>query len=639
MINPDELMRLIEPLQGKREINTLDQVVSTKGLHLRSKPQLKNVYYIDGVNPDKEGRASDRDIIAKRAIVFDLDVRKLAPHAKDAEIKNQFLADVLSRLAKSGTLKNVNAIVFTGNGIHLYYVASKDYLCSGKESIWSLNYSKLAKQLDDILGKEGIVDIACRNLGRVFRLPGTWNNKVFVKKEDKWVVEYTDNEDEWKAVEVIYYQSELLNDDLLDEMFKEPKIESIEELTGARDSDSWYTEIITPEMTKVQVIKKLNMKKCLERISGIPEIYGEKYKLIERPGGGYTIEVDAGDGKFKSCNAWVDVRGRIGSGSNGGPYLWNWLMFFGRTEQQADEIIQKYFGHLLPKLDCNFIQNDELEIENWTNLEFRTKKSYFTWGLGDGSDDLLPLLGGGQLVVLAGDAGVGKTTLANKIAEDNAKRGYKVGFFSIEMPPKSVIMRQVRKALGITKLDRLSGQFNEDILTRSKELLAEIFSLGIYWPIFTNKIPTVELLTELISNRRELDVVIIDNLSFITSEKEAEYDKQGDVVQKLLEVAQSTNTCIILLHHFRKTSGKGDKGERYASDLKGNNDIFNKADVVVALTRQLQEADMGKSTNPMDERKDVRVLNYLSVFKDREDGELTKMQITYDKGRFKKSGY
>lgn len=632
MIDKKEFLDSLLIDGAKREYNNLTSVINYKGLHLLNGGKPTNIYYIDGVNPEKEGRCSDSDIVLKKTIIFDLDVKKCRPGTGDEQIKGEFKDRLLAKLKSSGVFANINAIVYTGNGLHLYYTSLCAVECEGAGSLWSANYAKLAEKLEEVLGAKNLVDFSCKNLSRIFRLPGTWNDKV-IDLEGK--SSHSTNPEDYKLVEVLYWDSRVWNDEMLGGMFSSPNVETPAELLI--DSNSWFTEVITPDMSRKNVIKRLNIKKALERLSGMPEVRGEKYQIWERKEGGWHIDVDQGDGKFRPCNAWLDYSGRIGS-PNGGPYLTNWLAYFGgRTTKQIDDIIEKYFGHLLPRDRVDQIRNDEFEIENWTKEEFETKKIYFTWGLGKKADVTLPLLNKGQLVVLAGDAGVGKTTLASKLAEENAKDGHKIGFYSLEMPPRNVIMREVRKRIGISKEDRLNHNFANNVVLKSKEILAEIFKLGIFWPIFSGT-PTVESICKLNDNNQYLDLVVVDNLSFIRSGKESEYDEQKEVVQQLLQSAQKNNICIILLHHFRKQSGQKDDGKRSAADLKGNNDIFNKADIVSALTKQKVEVDMGKGLTPEDNRKDVRFINYLNIFKDREDGELTKMQITYEQNGFKQTG-
>lgn len=641
-MNPKDFLSLIKTKIGKREINNLISILPQHKLNFAPKQQLKNIYFVDGVKEEKQGRASDEDIISKKTIIFDLDIRKLFPNVRDETLKTTFLTDLLARLQQSSIFSGINAVVFSGNGLHLYYIAKEEKDCTGGASLWSYNYEIKVKQLEEVLGRSGLVDIACRNIGRVFRLPGSWNDKVLTVDGDRVITTHSDNEEDWKEVEVIYWQDEKWNDAMLDSMFFDIQSSSNKEVITI-DNDSWYTEEITPDMTRVDIIKRLNIKKCLERLSGTPEVKGERYNIVPRKQGGWYIEVDQGDGKFKNCNAWIDFRGRIGSGAKAGPYLWNWLLFFGRTVKQADDIIDQYFGHLLPSMkgsDFPCIGNDVSEIEKWTFSEFQTKKPYYTWGMGEMVDSQLPLLTRGQLVLLAGDAGVGKTTLATKIAVSNSKKGYKVGFYSIEMPPKNVMMREVRKRLGITKLDRIQNKYSVDVAMKSKQILQELFNLQIYWPIFTGKNPSIELINSITDAHKDLDLIIIDNLSFITSDKEMEYDSQKVIIQQLLNAAQKNNVCTILLHHFRKQSGAKDNGVRSAADLKGNNDIFNKADIVAALTRQKVQIKLeGTISNPLDSDHDIKLLNYLTVLKDREDGELTKIQLTFENGNFNATGY
>jgi hypothetical protein len=76
----------------------------------------------------------------------------------------------------------------------------------------------------------------------------------------------------------------------------------------------------------------------LERLSGI---VGESYAFRGNRNGNKNIYVD---GKGTSC--WIDKHGRIGSHSNGGPTLFQWLTWLRFSKRDAIDLLKRTFPEL-----------------------------------------------------------------------------------------------------------------------------------------------------------------------------------------------------------------------------------------------------------------------------------------------------
>jgi archaellum biogenesis ATPase FlaH len=589
-----------------------------------------DLYYLQGVKQEiGNKRGGDSDVLYKTCVVFDLDIRNHFHSVTDEEIKTVWLQKVQAFVG-------INAVVFSGNGLHLYFFSSKPYkLDAGKLWTWTVNYRKFAKQIEEAIGEPGIVDLACGNVGRLFRLPESYNSKLFVGDD----IIHSPNPSEWKKVEVIYEDWSFFDDSMMEKMIREPEVASApmenQEIGKLENWDNWYTETITPEMSKFDAMKRLNCKKALERLSGTEAVKGELYRFTERngDGGGWFIEVDTyQSGKYKACDAWITGRGNIGSGAGkgGGPTIFNWLKYFaGRTDKQALDFIYSYFADVLPKgieekqLDdlAKPLNLDTVALENHVREKFERHKHLFTWGLGNNLDLKLPFLLPRKLVLFVGDAGIGKTTMAWELAVQNRKIGKSVCFISLEMPPLDVLSRYVSKSLGITKVEERTGEYRlPSVEAVYRNNLSDLLHLGIYLPDITAT-PELDTVCRLIEIGHH-DLVILDNLSFIRAsqlENDTEYSLQAETIQRLLQTTQKANACTILLHHFRKSSSNS--SVRGAMDIKGNNDLYNKTDVVVALTRE--EDDGLGSMKP-----------FLHVFKDREGGDLGKYRLSFEKGKY-----
>lgn len=85
----------------------------------------------------------------------------------------------------------------------------------------------------------------------------------------------------------------------------------------------------------------LDCRAGLERLSGSGAVGGERYTFKHNRSGTWNILVD---GKGTSC--WVDLNGRIGSLSHGGPSLYSWLRWFKHSPKECAEILKREFPEL-----------------------------------------------------------------------------------------------------------------------------------------------------------------------------------------------------------------------------------------------------------------------------------------------------
>lgn len=138
-----------------------------------------NLFVLGGVKNDlsrKYVRARDEDVIKKNYFYLDLDIRKNHKDTvfTDEQIKTETLNWVRDTLgAGSETLKNWRYIVYTGNGLHIYYMG--DAIEIPDKEIWSKGLNSLIDEVENAFGEE--FDRACVNPSRIARMPGSLNHK------------------------------------------------------------------------------------------------------------------------------------------------------------------------------------------------------------------------------------------------------------------------------------------------------------------------------------------------------------------------------------------------------------------------------------------------------------------------------
>jgi len=167
-----------------------------------------NIFFLSGVRSKSTSRASDKDIASKKYFYIDLDIKKALatqPQFKDiyklpSEVGNQKVlkyANQVKQLLGTTRLSDWRYIVYTGNGVHVYYV-SETALDVGTD-ITALQYKKWIEMIlnefeglsNDSFTKSLLSpDRACSNIWRISRLAWSYNHKGAAIKT--FILDYQD---------------------------------------------------------------------------------------------------------------------------------------------------------------------------------------------------------------------------------------------------------------------------------------------------------------------------------------------------------------------------------------------------------------------------------------------------------------
>ena len=179
----------------------------------------------------------------------------------------------------------------------------------------------------------------------------------------------------------------------------------------------------------------------------------------------------------------------------------------------------------------------------------------------------------GELMVLSGISGVGKTTLALNYAVHLAKNKVPVLFWCLEMPIRDLLMKVVCSE-------------NKCKLEDVKDVEEAVQKLPLYFSTeYTDlSLQKVEkLVTDSIS-RYGIKVLVFDNLHFL--ERGDDANKRVSEATKMFKMlALKYKISIILVSHLRKRIGK--TAESFdLDDLKGSSSIHQDSDFVLFLYRR-----------------------------------------------------
>jgi replicative DNA helicase len=210
-------------------------------------------------------------------------------------------------------------------------------------------------------------------------------------------------------------------------------------------------------------------------------------------------------------------------------------------------------------------------------------------GLGTGFPDLDGITQGmkpGELVVLAARPGVGKTALALCIAYHVARRGHRVGIFSMEMDRELLLQRLVAMELGIatTLVPRMLRRGNQAAINA----LARVAGL----PIQIDHTPALNVLAirdraRRLAAEQPVELWVVDYLQLAQgpSERDDEVKRITAVSQGLTSLARELRTPVLALSQLSRAVEGRAEHIPLLSDLRGSGSIEQDASQVWFIYR------------------------------------------------------
>lgn len=228
----------------------------------------------------------------------------------------------------------------------------------------------------------------------------------------------------------------------------------------------------------------------------------------------------------------------------------------------------------------------------------------------------------GNLVVVAARTSVGKSTLAENIAEKVASTDHRVLFVSLEMSPEEIVHRY---AVRSTVLNDSVPQFGISS-DKDKEALEVLVQNRSKLPFYLLNAPAASTIAIRSAVSRiniqygGLDLVVVDYLQLLKDAGHAEERLRiGQITANMKSMAREFNVPVVLLSQLnRNIEMRG--GEPRLSDMLESGRIEADADVVVMLWNTDKPDVLGYDT-------------HTKIAKNRQ-GATGKVDIIFDKPRF-----
>lgn len=207
----------------------------------------------------------------------------------------------------------------------------------------------------------------------------------------------------------------------------------------------------------------------------------------------------------------------------------------------------------------------------------------------DDLDQLLDGLLGGRLYVLAARPKMGKTTLAQNMAEQVALRaGKSVAFFSFEMKPEELGKRMLANLAGVSGNKLRSGNLDStdwQNVTQWTKRIGEA-NLRISRPRIAKVQHVCAQVRRMKAQDPALALVVIDYLQLMHVAGDNRAAGIGDITRALKLLASELDVAVLLLSQLNRDVEKrtGDK-RPIVADLRDSGSIEQDADAVIFIYR------------------------------------------------------
>ena len=261
--------------------------------------------------------------------------------------------------------------------------------------------------------------------------------------------------------------------------------------------------------------------------------------------------------------------------------------------KDANDILIKYGAEQIRRCIDNAIQAPLPKVINLADVEDVDIESIekIPTGISELDTTLHGGLPKGQVVLITGKAGDGKSTLANYMLLNAIDAGNRAFVYSGELPNFLLKNWMMLQAAGVEHIDE-----NNAVRPDIKKKISEWFRDYVW--IYDNRsieneedepVYILRLIEDVII-RNGVSVILLDNLMTAMDLDEHtetdKYEKQSLFLKKLARLALKYNVLIILVAHKRKSNGSDGTNDA----VMGSSDIVNLASIVISYERVPKKA-------------------------------------------------
>ncbi len=197
---------------------------------------------------------------------------------------------------------------------------------------------------------------------------------------------------------------------------------------------------------------------------------------------------------------------------------------------------------------------------------------------------------GGELIIIAGRPGMGKSTFAVNIAEHvSINLGKTVAIFNLEMPREQIVNRILCSQALVDNTKIRNGTMDADDWEKICDVADSIAKAPIYIDDTASiTVSQIRAKCRRLKQMNQLDMVVIDYLQLMQGSGRSDNRQQeiADISRSLKVLAKELDIPVVALSQLKRES-ESQKGKRpILSDLRESGAIEQDADLVMFLFRE-----------------------------------------------------
>lgn len=228
-------------------------------------------------------------------------------------------------------------------------------------------------------------------------------------------------------------------------------------------------------------------------------------------------------------------------------------------------------------------------LQNIMDIMNGTKKSNGLYTGFELLDDNTTGFYGGNLIIVGGRAGTGKTAWALNVIDYVANTLKKnTLFFSLEMPQNEIVRRLYSIKSGVENWKLKKGYLQDFDLKKINAAKESMDNGKLFIDDEQNTVP--QMITKAKKLKRQqggLDLIVVDYLQFVkpTDPNANRFQQVGEIAKDLKRMARQLNCPVIALTQLSRRLDTETDRRPTLSDLRESGEIENNADIVFFLYR------------------------------------------------------
>ena len=269
-------------------------------------------------------------------------------------------------------------------------------------------------------------------------------------------------------------------------------------------------------------------------------------------------------------------------------------------EKDANDILRKYGTQAVAQAVTNAVIQPVNHVKRLAEVEAVDLMSLPK--ICTGINSLDKIIGGlyfGQVVLLTGKRGEGKSTLMSQLMAESINQDYRVFAYSGELPDYHFKRWLDLQIAGPENIATTYNRFSDPVYTLEKNIVEKMNAwyfdkAFIYDNNSLGDGDEYENLLETIEKavcRFGIKLVCVDNLmtAIDVDSSDNQYIQQSKFVRSLKQLAVKHDVAILLVAHPKKTQGIVDDND----SVSGSADITNRVDVVLSYSKNADEQPSG----------------------------------------------